>query len=646
MQISQILDKVHAGDIALPEFQRGYVWTRDQVRGFFLSLYRGYPIGGFLTWDTKAEAADARGGTTGKDGTIQLLLDGQQRVTTLYGVTRGEPPRFFEGNPTALKGLHFHLESETFEFYAPAKMKDNAHWIDVTRLFQQGLGPYFPVLTALADGDTELQSTYFDRLNRLHQIRDRAVHIDEVTGEDKTIDVVVDIFNRVNSGGTKLSKGDLTLAAICAAWPDARPTMNKALDTWSAQGFDFKLDWLLRNVNAVLTGEAEFAKLAHVQVADFRSALQGAIDGLAYLLNALGGRLGLDHGRVLNGKGAFPVMSRLLHHQGGAFPDAATRDRLFYWHIHSFLWGRHTGATETALNQDLHAVDEGGVDQLISVLRRSRGQLVVTADDFTGSSMGSRFYPLLYMLTRVRAAQDLGSGVPLRNNLLGRLNSLQVHHVFPKARLYAQGYSRPDVNAVANFCFLTQDTNLRIGAKNPADYLEEVEARMPGALVSQWIPLDRDLWQLDNYPEFLAARRELLAAAANDFLTELLDGPSRVALPEANGAGLPSVTVVSDVSTDDEEVPGLQELLATLDAAGLARPEIDSEVADPATGRQIIVAAAYWPMGLQNESDAAIVLAPEPTNGEQSALEAGGFRVFHSTASLRHYVDKTLAAQA
>lgn len=141
MQISQILYKIDSGDIALPEFQRGYVWTRDQVRAFFQSLYRGYPIGGFLTWSTKAESASTRGDGPEKDGTVQLLLDGQQRVTTLYGVTQGHSPRFFEGNQAALTGLHFNLETETFEFYAPAKMKDNPLWVDVTALFQAGRHP-------------------------------------------------------------------------------------------------------------------------------------------------------------------------------------------------------------------------------------------------------------------------------------------------------------------------------------------------------------------------------------------------------------------------------------------------------------------------------------------------------------------------
>ncbi|MEW2636347.1 DUF262 domain-containing protein [Streptomyces sp. NPDC048389] len=638
MRISQVLDKVDAGDIALPEFQRGYVWTRDQVRGFFQSLYRGYPIGGFLTWSTKAESAETRGGVSGKDGSIHLLLDGQQRVTTLYGVTRGRPPRFFEGNTSTLSGLHFNLQTEAFEFYAPAKMKDNPVWVDVTALCQGGLGSHLLTVTRLAEGDAELQAVYIERLNRITQIKDRTVHIEEVTGEDKTIDVVVEIFNRVNSGGTKLSKGDLALAAICAAWPAARPTMNQALNSWSDAGFEFKLDWLLRNVNAVLTGEAQFSKLADVDVADFKEGLSGTIDSVSYLLNALGGRLGLDHGRVLNGRAAFPVMSRLLHHHGGRFPDAMTRDRLFHWYVHSFLWGRHTGATETALNQDLQALDDGGVDQLIEVLRRWRGgHLGIRPDDFIGSSMGSRFYPLLYLLTRVYGAQDFVSGVPLKDGMLGKLSSLQVHHIFPKARLYEHGCSRAEVNAVANFCFLTQDTNLRIGAKKPAEYLEEVEARVPGALATQWIPMDRELWRVERYPEFLAARRELLASAADSFLKALHDGPSPVELATTSEL-IPSQRAVTVADTEDEEIPGLRELLSEIADAGLAAPDLDSEVSDPRSGAAITIAAAYWPQGLQEEVGAPVVLAPDTTAEEQTALEAGDYRVFHSTDALRRHI--------
>jgi len=162
------------------------------------------------------------------------LLDGQQRITTLYGVVRGKPPKFFDGNVQAFTGLRFHLEAEIFAFYQPLKMQDDPLWIDLTELMQKstaGLGEFVARLSqnpALAPkiGD------YIGRLSRLLGIMDIDLYVEEVTGADKSLDVVVDIFNRVNSGGTRLSKGDLALAKICADWPEGRDTMRQALKGW------------------------------------------------------------------------------------------------------------------------------------------------------------------------------------------------------------------------------------------------------------------------------------------------------------------------------------------------------------------------------------------------------------------------------
>ena len=141
-------------------------------------------------------------------------------MTSLYGIIRGTPPPFFEGSASAFTDLYFNLEDETFEFYGPVKMGGDPHWISVTELMQRNLGPF---IDRIYQNET-LQphaAEYFSRLNRLHSIKDTHVHIEKVAGADKTVDVVVDIFNRVNSGGTKLSKGDLALARICAEWPAA-----------------------------------------------------------------------------------------------------------------------------------------------------------------------------------------------------------------------------------------------------------------------------------------------------------------------------------------------------------------------------------------------------------------------------------------
>src|SRR5947209_10420285 len=89
MQVSGILHNIDQGAIALPEFQRGYVWNRDQVRKLMHSLYRRHPVGSLLVWVTKTEAADARGNGPLSLGNVKLLLDGQQRVTSLYGIIKG-----------------------------------------------------------------------------------------------------------------------------------------------------------------------------------------------------------------------------------------------------------------------------------------------------------------------------------------------------------------------------------------------------------------------------------------------------------------------------------------------------------------------------------------------------------------------------
>jgi len=138
MKISTILDHIDSGHMALPEFQRGYVWNRDQVRGLFDSLYRRHPVGGLLVWATESKTATHRGDGDLAAGIVKLLLDGQQRMTSLYGVARGRPPKFFDGNTQAFTGLRFNLESQTFEFYQPIKMKDDPLWIDVTALMKQG----------------------------------------------------------------------------------------------------------------------------------------------------------------------------------------------------------------------------------------------------------------------------------------------------------------------------------------------------------------------------------------------------------------------------------------------------------------------------------------------------------------------------
>jgi hypothetical protein len=636
-KLAAILFQIDSGSILLPEFQRGYVWNRDQVRGLMRSLYRAYPVGSLLTWETQADGSAVRGEGAGSPAVRVLILDGQQRITTLYGISRGKPPAFFQGDEKAFTGLRFNVEDETFEFYAPAKMRDDPRWIDVTALFTNGMESFIAALNS--DPETQPRfPTYMKRLSRLEAILDREVHEEKIAGADKTVDVVVDIFNRVNSGGTKLSKGDLALAKICAEWPEARGVMRSHLETWRGAGFSFSLDWLLRNATAVATGRAEFASLGDgsLEVADFQRSLAAAAQYIGRFLDIVAGRLGLDHDRVLMGRYAFPVVARLLHLSGGRFADFAQTDRVLYWYIHSALWGRFAGSTETVLNQDYDTANRLGIDGLIAALERSRGgNLTLDAQDFEASTVGSRFYPLLYMLTRVHGARDFGSGLPLKSHLLGHLAGLQVHHIFPKALLRDAGYRQSQVNAIANFCFLTQDTNLAIGKRRPEEYFADVDGKHPGALASQWIPQDRELWRVERYLDFLAARRELLANAANTFLSGLRSGASA-----GQADVIERIALVEDRIDQDARTRDIQALITELTGLGCAEPAVDCEISDPADGRVLSIAEACWPEGLQIGQGKAVVLELDPEESDIARLEELGYEVFTSTESLRGYVHR------
>jgi hypothetical protein len=227
--------------------------------------------------------------------------------------------------------------------------------------------------------------------------------------------------------------------------------------------------------------------------------------------------------------------------------------------------------------------------------------------------------------------------------LLGKLSRLEVHHVFPKDLLYEKGYSRPDGNAIANFTFLTQETNLSVSNRDPAEYLAEFCRKHLDAIRSHWIPTDRWLWRVENYGEFLDARRAPLADAANNFLDGLLAG----AVPEP--AAMPPI-----VDRDVGVVPGgvaaaeEEDLLMAVNEwvveHGLPEGEFLYELADPQSGEAVAVFDLAWPDGLQaGLSEPVALLIDEPAETHEAANRAG-FRFFTDVENFRAYVLQEILA--
>ena len=527
----------------------------------------------------------------------------------------------------------------------PTKMKDDPCWLNVNEVMQEGAGKTMQKLLEIDELKEEI-TVYLNRINAIENIKSIDLHIEEVSGVDKTVDVVVDIFNRVNSGGTKLSNGDLTLAKICAQWPEARNEMKTRLIKWEKAGYKFKLDWLLRCINAVTTGEALFSAMRDVTPEQFKDGLEQTEKVIDQILNLIANRLGLDHDRVLGSRFAIPLMCRYVVQRGGKLKSQAERDRLLFWYVHTLLWGRYSASTESVLNKDLEAIESASpaseaeaLDNLMSNLRDNRGDLRLNKSDFSGSSRGNRFYPLLYMMTRACHARDWGTGDELTNHLLGHLARLEIHHFFPKALLYEQGYRKREVNAIANFTFLTQETNLEVSKRDPSEYVPHYEQRTPGAIETHWISPDPNLLKLENYPEFLADRRERLATAANEFLEKLVGGnvPESVDL-ESTDFVQQAVEYVPGSIDDDEEEALLERCNQWCAKHGLPEGELSYELVNGETGAQLAFLDLAWPEGLQPGLTEPVCVLINESEDVEDAANLAGYRCFSSPKAFRKYV--------
>ena len=648
-KISNILYSIEEGNLALPEFQRGYVWNRQQVRDLFDSLYRGNPVGSLLTWRTRRDNVP-----------IELLLDGQQRVTSLYGVIKGQPPEFFSGDKRAFTNLHFHAVEEKFEFYGPSK-KGDPFWFNVTEVMMTGAGRV-PDLVKRQIGDKDLgvQMACGTRLNRLIGLQDYALHIDQITDDQKSVDEVVDIFNRLNSAGTRLSKGDLALAKISVKWPDVRKKMRGSVQKWKDYEFDFTLDWLLRCVNAVVHGKADFKDLHSTSRDVFEAGLQKTIKHVDTLLNQISSRLGLNHDQVLFAKFSIPVLIRHLELSEHRYLDGKEWSLLLYWFLQAGIHGRFSGNTETVIQQSLSKIDgtSGGVERLIEQIGTTWGRPQIISADFESWSIGARTYPILYWLTRVGEAKNFCDGILLKEGMLGKNSRLQVHHIFPKAVLYDARYTKPQVNALGNFCFLTGDCNQWIGAAAPAEpskfirakqdmdrsrislegYFSWIQERYPGVLESQWIPMDEELWKVKNYPDFLKARRQLLAHAANKHLREL--NPEH---PESGQSTISKSdeTLASHISSADEEKQ-LRDLQEWMESRGLPSGEFGYELQSSfEVGDDVIIDLA-WPNGLPEWRGRPVALLLNESAETYQKVSQAGYDCYLSVQSFRQYVEKEM----
>lgn len=526
--ISDLIKQIKVGELVLPEFQRGYIWTPEQVKNYARSLYRKYPTGHFLIWKTYTPQQSRGQSPPTENSYSRLILDGQQRLTSIYTLFEGKPPAFYEGE-TLFFNLYFYLPTEEFEFYQKAKMASDPLWIAVTPFLLKGINHWLEESDQLSADQRDLYlKHHLAKFNKLDTIRNYTYHLDEVT--DKPVEEVVTIFNLVNSSGTELSKADLALARICVGWPEARDTLKAAQQHFEVAGFKFKLEFFTRCISAVAVGNAYFEGGFDKAAPDVvQNAWNVSERVLEYLVNILRNDAYIDSSDTLSTPYVLLPLVVYLSSRKGVFKDDAEKRGFLYWMYLALMWGRYTGSTDTQIQADVNALQsEDVLKELLGNILQDRGRLKVEPQDLEGQGTRSRFYPITYIVARSRGAVDWFTGVKMYNNNLGKSYGLEDHHIFPQSVLYKNGYKKKEskdrkiVNDLSNRAFLTKKANLRASNALPSKYLPEVQAKHAKALSAQFIPTNSTLWEVENYAEFLTERRKLIVQGINGFLDGLL----------------------------------------------------------------------------------------------------------------------------
>ena len=557
--VEELVGMIERGELRLPEMQRRYVWRSTRVRDLLDSLYRGYPSGAILLWETDEEVPLQDMAVSQQKNPYQstrLLLDGQQRLTSLSAAIRGEPVKV-RGRKKPIEIL-FNLEHpdelavvtevneegddeddddliddeadssddelqkrfDRMTFVVATKKLDQLpQWVKVTEVFKTDEDAPFLERAGIEKVSDPRYKRYSQRLARLRGIRKYVYRMD-VLERKLSYGEVTEIFVRVNSLGAKLRSSDLALAQITAKWRNSLKTFEAFQQQCATTGFELDLGLYLKNLVVFTTGQSRFLTVSNLRLEALKAGWTESCRGMEFALNFLKNNAAIDSPTLLSSPFMLIALAYHGHKRDYALSPEESK-RLRYWVLIANAKGRYSrGSSETILDQDLATLrDGGGAQELIDRLMQQVGRLDIAPEELEGRNQRSALFKTMFLAFRAAGAKDWRSQVAISLDHSGGQHKLQFHHIFPKAVLKKGDYTNRSINDIANLCFISGKANRQISDKAPADYFPGmIEKSGLAAFEAQCIPTNTALLDLDVYEVFLEQRRALVAARLNGFL--------------------------------------------------------------------------------------------------------------------------------
>jgi hypothetical protein len=557
--VAKLVEMIKDGDLRLPEMQRRYVWSGTRVRDLLDSLYRGYPSGTILVWETDREMPTRDLDIEQHAGAFKiskLLLDGQQRLTSLSAVLRGKPVEVrgrkraidilfnldhpdgppievlevedegpedpndteldAQGDETDGPSLQERLKLRTFVVASKALAAD-PRWLRVSDILSLEKTDAQLLKGLIKSFDDPLFDKYSKRIQAVRKIRDYP-YVMHVLDKDLSYEEVAEIFVRVNSLGTKLRSSDLALAQITSRWRNSLALFEDFQDECEEKWFTLDLGLIIRALVVFTTGQSRFKTAGTIPVTKLQSGWEAAKDGIRFAINFLRANAGIEDESLLSSPFlliTIAYLAKSLKYRISPPEDAQLRKWLYIANAR----GHYSGSAETTLDTDLKAIDRGGSSpELLELLRQQIGRFEIEPGDLAGRGQRSPLFSTAYLALKARGAKDWRTRLGLSLTHQGRFHFIEFHHIFPKSVLKS-GYEKSEINEIANMAFVSGSTNRRIGVTPAERSLAEVRKEQGDAsLAAHCVPLNDELWKTENYRAFLEQRRAELAKAINEFI--------------------------------------------------------------------------------------------------------------------------------
>ena len=540
MAISQILGLIEANEIAIPEIQRPFVWRKSQVRDLMDSLYKGYPTGYIIIWKNPSVKLKNGSLSEGK----KVLIDGQQRITALMTAIAGKSIVFDDYSEGRVKiafdpfaAISNNPDAELFAVQTPAHLKGK-RWIpDIAELFKDDFSSFKFINQYVADNPEVDQEELHKVLESLKNLQHCNIGVIELDSS-LDIDVVTDIFIRINSKGTALSQGDFVMSKIAADEIHGGNNLRKVVDyfahlckdgifynkikekdqIFASSGYLGKLEWLKDDKETVYDPECDDvlrvvfmhrckrAKLADLvamlsgrdfETREFKEEivestykeLEAGINNVIKEYNFNQFMLAIRSAGFTSKKLVNSVMAidfayavYLLLQESKEVPVDEIKSLVQRWYVLSVLTGRYSASPESSFAKDIRAIGENGVRATLKSIEDATLSDafwdVQLNQNLTYVSSINPTYQVFLAAQNFFKKDSLLSHIPV-----GELVNLggDIHHIFPKQYLVDNGFDKHDYNQVANYAYLDTPLNIKIGKKSPKEYMNEALNAVKGS---------------------------------------------------------------------------------------------------------------------------------------------------------------------